>query len=737
MAVVDFDHGNGLNGIPGVPSLEFHYMFEDQDGTYGEPTYEQKGPVLYENGVFDFEIYPRTADGKVFFAFINTCNSAFIADNFYGYPATQGIVPHSDRARGMPLAWSHRLVIDKGTPGFNTAQHMSDDGYADPDTGDFCYIGFDFGSAALKQTVEGSNKIHCEWVAKFFYYALDCDQSVNDALDSASQYCFGGNNFDQTSLCDGFTAVWPMYKGVPPAWYNETGLGSRMRVYGNGNIHLKRKGGAWNFDETSGTTAHDSAHGNDGTLYNGASWWYPKIGARSVYFDGNNGYMSVPSVSGLSGNTPHSIEAWVRVSSLPPNRAWILQLGNEGTGSHHWLINSAGGTQFGAWNGGQTQPTLPVGKWTHIAMTFDGTTLKSYVNGALSQSVAATFNLAGTPLILAQAHVGENYFNGAIDELHIYDYALSAGQVADHAAVASYHLNGGDYTYDNSPYGNTGTIYGASEVTGLMTSSTYSYGLSFDNYDYVNVPDTGSLDLSSAVSVEAWIKPSRLDVWQSPLEKGAHNDWVYGFYIEPSGGNIGFEIGVEGQTVQWAGHVAPVNTYLAVGRWTHIVGTADTATGKVYLYINGVKVPNEGTFSGQINTNSIPFQIGKRSDGGYFGGIIDEVRIYDRALSACEIYSHYAANIPNHWLTVDTVPFPTIPSISEIMIDGQYAGFKPYSVTINYHTVEVPEYFELPPPYGWFTFDHYIIDGSTVYNRIVTWVITKDTVVTAYYRWGY
>ena len=274
------------------------------------------------------------------------------------------------------------------------------------------------------------------------------------------------------------------------------------------------------------------------------------------------------------------------------------------------------------------------------------------MNGVLSQSVAATFNLQGTPLTLAKAYNGENYFNGEIDELHIYDYVLSAGQIADNAAVTSLHFDGGDYAYDSSPFGNTGTVSGAEWDNGLRTSSGFSYGLSFDNYDYVNVPDSSSLDITDAVTVEAWIKPARLDVWQSPLEKGADNDWAYGFYIEPAGGNIGFEIGKEGSTVTWAGAVAPVNSYLAVGKWSHIVGTADTATHKVCLYIDGVKVPNEGYISGQINTNSIPFQIGKRSDGGYFEGIIDEVRIYDRALSSSEISSYYSANKPVHWLTV-------------------------------------------------------------------------------------
>jgi hypothetical protein len=721
VAVVDFDHGVGTTTyVPG----EWHYMFEDNVGTIigahpGEDGHD-------EHAVTDMDIYPRTAEGKAFFAFINTCMSANIDSTTSGYVSTQGIIPGTYRARGMPFAWTHHKV------GYG----FSSNGYSSPDSGDFCYIGFPRGSAALDQPISNGTYTLMEyagWVYEFFVAALDEDVSVINAMDIASIECFTVP-FYNTPLDNGFTANWPTWD-PEQGWHDNIWPpegSDRLVVYGNGNIHLHQDGGVWNFDETSGTTAHDIAHGNNGTLYNGASWFYPKIGARSVHFDGNNDYMGVPSVSGLTGNTPHSIEAWVRVASLPANRAWILQLGNAGTGSHHWLIKSTGATQFGVYNGGQTQPSLPVGKWTHIAMTFDGTTLKSYVNGALSQSVAATFNLQGTPLTLAKAYNGENYFNGEIDELHIYDYVLSAGQIADNAAVTSLHFDGGDYAYDSSPFGNTGTVSGAEWDNGLRTSSGFSYGLSFDNYDYVNVPDSSSLDITDAVTVEAWIKPARLDVWQSPLEKGADNDWAYGFYIEPAGGNIGFEIGKEGSTVTWAGAVAPVNSYLAVGKWSHIVGTADTATHKVCLYIDGVKVPNEGYISGQINTNSIPFQIGKRSDGGYFEGIIDEVRIYDRALSSSEISSYYAANKPVHWLTVSTVLDPYGATIYPwIKIDGYYTDV--LSVTHGTsHTVEVedPWYF---PYLGYFEFDRFTYDSTTNTQNPMTIYVYKDTEITAHY----
>lgn len=190
-------------------------------------------------------------------------------------------------------------------------------------------------------------------------------------------------------------------------------------------------------DETSGTTAVDiSGQSNNGTLYNGPVWTTGAIGG-GLRLDGTNDYLSRSSVQGLpSGNTPHTVAGWIKVNALPSNRAWIALLGSAGTGSHHWLINSSGGTAFGAWAGGQVSPSLPVGVWKHVAITFDGVTLTGYVDGVAFNSKPATFNLqGGNPLSIGKMILsGENYFNGVVDDMRVYDRALDAAEVAALAA---------------------------------------------------------------------------------------------------------------------------------------------------------------------------------------------------------------------------------------------------------------------------------------------------------------
>lgn len=219
VAFVDFDHGVG-----GYISGEWHYMFEDNRGTWHD------GGWHPEDGVYDKDIFPWTWYGKTLFAFINTCLSANLTLQGYG---TQGAI-------GLPYAFTHgRMVVNREqTPSFNIESHMSDDAYFYPDDGSQVYIGFPWGSASLSQRMpypSGSYN-YSKWVERFFYYALYYDgMSVNQALDHASFDLWGMYFANPYVPLRDFTAYW--WNANP-----ETMPHSTMAVYGNGRLRLKSFG---------------------------------------------------------------------------------------------------------------------------------------------------------------------------------------------------------------------------------------------------------------------------------------------------------------------------------------------------------------------------------------------------------------------------------------------------------------------------------------------------------------
>ena len=211
--------------------------------------------------------------------------------------------------------------------------------------------------------------------------------------------------------------------------------------------------GWWKLDECQGTTANDSSgKGNPGTITIGASgedtvgtcttsstaWGSGATGKfnSSLNFDGADDYAKVTSPTYLpSAAQPFTSSMWIKSTSSTSN-LYLLKWGVGGTSNTmNALIYQGGSGSFSHafysndLNSGAN--TVTNGSWNHLVATFDGTTRKLYVNGVLKNSdTPTTPNVtAGQSLYIGSYSTPSNYFPGQIDDVRIYNYALTATQI--------------------------------------------------------------------------------------------------------------------------------------------------------------------------------------------------------------------------------------------------------------------------------------------------------------------
>ena len=192
-------------------------------------------------------------------------------------------------------------------------------------------------------------------------------------------------------------------------------------------------------------------------------------------------------------------------------------------------------------------------------------------------------------------------------------------------AAFSFDDGAGSTAQDATNYNNDGTISNAT-----WTSGRFGGALSFNGTNaLVTVPSSTSLRLSAAMTLEAWVKPTTVSAqWRDVIYKGNDN-----YFLEGTSDSSGRP--AAGASV-WSANLFGTSA-LAVNAWTHLAATYDGAAMK--LYVNGTVV-SSGARSGALEASGNPLQIGGDSlFGQYFAGVIDEVRIYDVALTAAQIQS--------------------------------------------------------------------------------------------------
>ena len=402
----------------------------------------------------------------------------------------------------------------------------------------------------------------------------------------------------------------------------------------------------WSFD----TDAADAVSGNHGTLAGGAvidpTDAVYALGQGALSLDGVDDYVEITGYKGVTGTHSRTCSAWIKTAkasgvilawgSTDVGAKWIVCINEDGT----LRTEVSGGYLYGA-------TVLTDNQWHHIVVTFsddgspDVNELLMYVDGQLEARVGVLpqqINTVATEDVqIGNYGSSSRYFQGLIDDVQIYDRALSAPEIEELALVhLQLHLafdeSEGSVANDLTLKNRQGQL-----VNGPVwqpASGIVGGALSFDGMnDYVAISGFKGIVGSASRTCSAWIKPAKASgvilAWGS-TDVGAK--WIVCINED---GTLRTEV---------SGGYLYGTTVLTNNQWHHItVVLSDDGSpevNEIQLYVDGQRETIGDVASYPINTAATQdVRIGAFYTGPrYFQGLIDDVQIYDRPLKEAEVF---------------------------------------------------------------------------------------------------
>lgn len=432
--------------------------------------------------------------------------------------------------------------------------------------------------------------------------------------------------------------------------------------------------GYWTFDGkniVNGVVKDMSGSGNDGNTVNIASstFYAPgKIG-QAGDFDGVDD--RVQTGNNIIGTNPVSVCAWIyprglggsNIGRIVDNNGLVLEVFS----SNRLQLSRDTNTHvvYSAVN------TFSFNKWSHVCATVISNIANMYSNGVISgtpnqdltTTVAGGSNLAiGNSPTLARA------FNGIIDDVRIYNRVLSAQEIQQlysmgasnkigSTAVASstnacttgiscglvgyWTFDGKDIVngviLDKSGTGNNGNPSGIASST-FYAPGKIGQGGNFSGSANVVVPDHTSLKPSGAMSWGGWMYQSTDNTNQTFMSKVTIGSQGYMIYNSANSSTLCYAYGLTPSFLSDA--LGSIQKY----KWIHYMCVYDGSTLKIYR--NG-SLLRSGSVTGSITHTTNQLYIGSYDGGTRFTGKVDDVRIYNRALSAQEVQQLYSMGASN------------------------------------------------------------------------------------------
>ncbi len=453
--------------------------------------------------------------------------------------------------------------------------------------------------------------------------------------------------------------------------------------------------GYWTFDgkntNWSSSTAEvldSSGSGVNGNAVNmgTSSATIGKIG-QALNFNGTNSRITAsPTVL----DAEMSVFAWIKPTTVSVSQNIIGDVTSGNTPGLYLLMLTNQGKLAVIWNGFVTfclgNRTIKTNEWQLVGFVRSGSSgnwsCAAYVNGELDTSASSISTNPLNQLNFGIGSGGTLPFSGGIDDVRIYNRVLSAAEIRQlynqgamklgvtptvastktgisNGLVGHWTFDGKDTvwtsataatTLDKSGNGNTGTLTNMSRSTSTVAGKL-GQGLNFyGGNGYVNVSDNVTLRPGNGSwSMSAWAKPNNINQMASIIAKretGGDFEQYNMIICNSSDGcnNTGKYFQALFRTNSSDSRISKSSVPVVDGNWHHFVAVADKLADEVILYVDGQTISyittNVGVWPTVDNTNA--FEIGSSGAGtNKFNGSIDNVSLYNRALTASEVYQLY------------------------------------------------------------------------------------------------
>ena len=423
--------------------------------------------------------------------------------------------------------------------------------------------------------------------------------------------------------------------------------------------------GHWSMDDGTGTHVSDlSGNGNDGTMTNmdpNTDWVTGKLG-KALDFDGVNDYETLSSRPIGSNSSSFSVSLWMNARTVNTgggsylNQKQIFNLSDSPT----MYISQTGYLEFVFWNGSSYQGVvgsemISTNQWYHVVGTYDGSGLRLFVDGKKSaiNNIGYFLTSPRTPIenVTGKANTNDRYFNGQIDDVRVYNRALSGEEVkalftqtqqtiqqkdTKKGLVGYWSMDDGTGTHvsDLSGNNNNGTMTNMDANTDWV-DGRLGKALDFDgSNDYVTSATFGDSQAWGALSTSFWFKTSVSTSMHVMVTRGTSGD-SWAAYMDSSG-RVGFIFDVVSDVA-----LLSSNGY-DDGQWHYFSSVWDGTDLTVSIDKESL---GPVTFSSPLPGQSASYNLSLGSHASnstfFFNGQLDEVRIYNRALSQDEITSLY------------------------------------------------------------------------------------------------